>query len=44
MVLWRASLSMRGDGFDLFVSNTVVASGNASVTVVEAAGGLEDEA
>jgi hypothetical protein len=36
---------MRGDGFDLFVSNTVVASGNASVIVMEAAAvGLEDEA
>ena len=36
---------MRGDGFDLFLADTVVASGNASVTVVGAASvGLRDVA
>ena len=36
---------MRGDGFDLFLSDIVAASGNASVTVVGAASvGLGDVA
>jgi hypothetical protein len=36
---------MRGDGFDLFLSDTVVVTGNASVTVVGAASvGLGDVA
>ncbi len=34
MVLWRASLTMRGDGSDLFLADTIVASDNASVPVV----------
>ena len=43
MVFWRTSLMMRGDEFDLFLSDTVVASGN--VTVVGAASvGLGDVA